>query len=214
MIVSVDIPEITKYRDGFPSHWANIIFLGNRPKTWKIRAIVTTYVRLVEGALFNYEIARQQVVRLWRTHAEIAIGSHNLSGTLFEDCINCMHRAALCMVRIRGNHESPDDLKSLFFSKPQFTKDIITNRLRIIRDTIQHMEEKVLRGDIPEATPFMLTATGIETTVHDSKHPKQTVKVIDRLVIGVEEVRFSELAGWLTEMGECAEKISKYQPAD
>jgi hypothetical protein len=209
MIVQVDIPEITKYANGFPSHWMNIILLGNRPDAYKIHAIVTTYVRLVEGAFVHYRLARKQVHTFWNTHTAIAIGSHNLSVTYFEDCINSMHRATQCMTRIRGNREVPTDLKALFPTKPRFTADAVANRLRGIRDTIQHMDEKVLKGEIPERTPFMLMATGVEMPVPDQ--PNQTLKVIDRVVIGGQEIFFAELAEWLTEMGDCAEVISKYQ---
>lgn len=211
MIVRVAIPEITKYPNGFPSHWMNITFLGNRPDAYKIHAIVTTYVRLVEGAFIHYKQARHHVVTLWNTHTAIAIGSHNLSATYFEDCINSMHRATLCMTRIRGNREVPADLKALFPTKPRFTTDAIANRLRGIRDTIQHMDERVLKAEILEGTPFMLMATGVETPVPDSDQPNQTLKVIDRLAIGGQEVFFVELAEWLTEMGDCAEVISKYE---
>lgn len=64
--------------------------------------------------------------------------------------------------------------------------------------------------EIPDGTPFMLFATGLETPVPDSDQPNRTLKVIDRLIIGDQEISFVELATWLTEMGECAEVISKY----
>ncbi|MGM4960882.1 hypothetical protein ACT4MK_36820 [Bradyrhizobium barranii] len=211
MIVRVDIPEITNYPDGFPSHWMNIIFLGNRPDAYKVHAIVTTYVRLVEGALVHYRQARGQVLKLWNTHTAIAIGSHNLASTYFEDCINSMHRATLCMNRMRGNRDVPDDLKALFRKRPRFAADTVAKRLRDTRDTIQHMDEKVFNAEIPDGTPFMLLATGLETPVLDSDQPNQTLKVIDRLIIGDQEISFVELATWLTEMGECAEVISKYE---
>jgi hypothetical protein len=211
MIVRVDIPEITNYPDGFPSHWMNIILLGNRPDAYKVHAIVTTYVRLVEGALVHYWRARNQVLKFWNMHTAIAIGSHNLSSTYFEDCINSMHRAALCMNRMRGNRDVPDDLKGLFPKRPRFAADAVAKRLRDMRDTIQHMDEKVFNAEIPDGTPFMLLATGLETPVPNSDQPNQTLKVIDRLIIGDQEISFVELATWLTEMGECAEVISKYE---
>ena len=113
--------------------------------------------------------------------------------------------------QIRSNREVPADLKALFPTKPRFTADVVADRLRGVRDTIQHMEEKVLKAEIPEGTPFMLTATGDETPVHDSDQPNQTLKVIDRLIIGDMQIFFAELAEWLTEMGDCAAVISKYQ---
>jgi hypothetical protein len=211
MIVEIAIPELTLYPNGFPRHWLNIIFLGNRPDSYKLHAITTTYVRLVEGAYVHYRLARQCVHSLWNTHNSLAIGSHNLSATYFEDCINSMHRAVLCMKGIRGRRDVPADLKGLLPQKPQFTTDAVAHRLRNLRDAIQHMDQLVLKGEIPEGTPFMLMATGPETPVADPNQPKQTRKVIDRLVIGEKELLFADLVRWLHEMGECAEVISNYE---
>lgn len=46
-------------------------------------------------------------------------------------------------------------------------------------------------------------------------HPKeenQTIKTIDRLVIGSNEVRFREIAEWLSEMASYAQKIADFLP--
>ncbi|MGB8898802.1 MAG: hypothetical protein WCC90_05960 [Methylocella sp.] len=74
---------------------------------------------------------------------------------------------------------------------------------------MQHLEEKVLDGTVPEKTPFMIQAVGPETPIPEE--PGQTLKTIDRLQIGSYEIKFSELCAWLMEMGECADKISKYK---
>jgi hypothetical protein len=187
----------------------NVVFLGNRPDAYKIHAIVTTYVRLVEGALVHYGQARQHTLTYWDTHAEVAMGSATLSVTYFEDCLTSMHRATLCMSRIRSNRQVPDDIEALFPRKPRFASAAVAERLRGVRDAIQHMDERVLRGQIPDGTPFSLMATGDETPLSDQ--PGQTLKVIDCLVIGDQKLSFVELAQWLTEMGDCAEIISKYE---
>jgi hypothetical protein len=197
MIVKVEIPELTVYPDGFPRHWLNIVFLGNRADEYKVHAIVTTYVRLVEGAHVYYKQGREFVQRVWIDHSKIGIGAHNLAATHFEHCINMMHRAALCMTRIRGGKDIPADIKSLIPTRPTFMANSITKRLRELRDAIQHMEARVLRGEIAENTPFMLTATGPETPLNDLSQPGQTLKIIDRLTLGGQEVKFEELVAWL-----------------
>lgn len=98
----------------------NVTFLGNRPDAYKVHAIVTTYVRLVEGALVHCGQARDQVLRLWTTHTATAIGSHNMASNYFEDCINLMHRATLCMNRMPSNRDVPNDLKTLFPKRPVY----------------------------------------------------------------------------------------------
>jgi hypothetical protein len=112
------------------------------------------------------------------------------------------------MTHILRNRQVPDDVRALFPTKPRFAS-AAAEQLRNVRVAIQHMDEKVLNGTIPDGTPFALMATGDETPVPDQ--PGQTLKVIDRLVIGDQELSFVELAAWLTEMGDCAEIISKYE---
>jgi hypothetical protein len=192
-----------------PCALAQYFILGNRPEAYKIHAIVTTYIRLVEGAYVHYRSARQHVQEFWNNHTSIGVGSANLSATYFEDCINSMYRAVLCMKRIRSYPEVPNDLKSLFPNRPQFAKNAVADRLRSIHDAIQHMDERVLKEIIPKETPFALMATGPEAPIPDQ--PNQTLKVIDRLTIGSDEILFADLVTWLHEMGECAEVISKYQ---
>jgi hypothetical protein len=53
----------------------------------------------------------------------------------------------------------------------------------------------------------MFTATNDEMSVPDFDQPNQTLKAIDRLVIGEKQIFLAELAEWLTKMANCAEVI-------
>jgi hypothetical protein len=208
MIVEVAIPELRKYSRSSPRHWLNTLFLGNVPQDYATNALATTYVRLVDAANEHYKLGRIGVIIYWSDHSSAAIDEINLATTYFEDCVNSMHRAILCMKGIRGRR-APADLKSLFPQKPNFTAEAVAGRIRDVRDTIQHMDERVIRREISKGTPFALMATRPETPVPNQAG--QILKVIDRLVIGNNELLFSDLVAWLHEMGNCAEAISKYE---
>ncbi len=64
-------------------------------------------------------------------------------------------------------------------------------------------------GRIQQGQPIAVKPDGPEVPHPTEKN--QTVKSIDRLVIGQLEVKFSDIAIWLKEMGLFAEKISTYQ---
>jgi hypothetical protein len=51
MRVQLELPELTEFPNGFPAHWMNVFFTKNRPDTYQIHAITTTYLRLVEAAM-------------------------------------------------------------------------------------------------------------------------------------------------------------------
>jgi hypothetical protein len=210
MHVEIRIPELTKYPNGFPEHWLKTLFLDKGPNTYQARALMSTYIRLVEGAYAHYGTARSHVYTFWNTHTGIAIGSVNLSSTYFEDCINCMHRAVLCITGIRGNKQIPADVKKVLSSRPRFATGAVANRIRAMRHAVQHMDERVLQGKIVEGSLFAIAANGPEVPAEELG-VGQTRKIIDRLIMGDQEIMFSELSEWLAEMGDCAELISKYE---
>jgi hypothetical protein len=49
MRVQLELPELTEFANDFPAHWTNIIFTRNKPDTYQVHAIITTYVRHREG---------------------------------------------------------------------------------------------------------------------------------------------------------------------
>ncbi len=210
MRIQLELPELTEFPNGFPRHWLNIIFTGNRPDTYQIHAITTTYVRLVEAAFAEYRQGRLLFHAVWNgDRSTIPIGPHNLACASFESCLTNMHRAVQCMLKIRGRPDVPQALKDLIPKKPRFTEARIADRIRDVRHAIQHLEGQVLDGTIPENTPFALQAVGPETPIPEE--PGQTLKTFDRLQIGSSEITFLELCTWLNEMGRCAEQISKFE---
>jgi hypothetical protein len=208
MIVEIAMPELTLYPRGFPDYWLNMIFRGTLPNDYKTKALLATYIRLVEASYTHYRLARRYVQEFWNDHSSFQIDSANFSATHFEDCINSMNRAVLFMRQIRSSRDVPTDLKSLFPKKPVFTTEAVAKSLRDVRNTIQHMDKRILDRTIADDASFTLMATGTETLIPNQ--PDQTRKVIDRLVVGSHTILFAELVPWLHEMGACAEAISKY----
>ena len=73
------------------------------------------------------------------------------------------------------------------------------------------MDELVIDGRLQPGKPFALKPDGPE--VPHPTEPNQTIKTIDRLVIGVREVRFTELTDWMREMVATAQKIADFAPS-
>jgi hypothetical protein len=77
-----------------------------------------------------------------------------------------------------------------------------------MRHEIHHLEEMVMDGRLQEGQSFALRPDGLE-----SAHPtevNQTIKTVDRLIIGTREISFVELATWLKEMARVAERIADF----
>ena len=210
MYVSIEVPEIDEYPNGFPLHWLKVWFIGSVSSSFQINALATTYIRLVEAALVEYRLGQSKLKEYWGTHTSLNIRAIDRAISHFESCLSDMHRAINCFTRLRRHKELPEGLRlALNEEKPRFVADQISDQLRAIRNEIHHLEDLVMDGRLQEGQAFALMPDGPETP-HPTE-PNQTVKTIDRLVIAQRELQFSHLATWLTEMGRFAEKIVAYE---
>ncbi|MEY4316687.1 MAG: hypothetical protein RI902_495 [Pseudomonadota bacterium] len=208
MYVEIEAPEIQEYGQGFPRFWLKSIFIASVSTQYQVNALASTYVRLVESAIVEYNLGVSRLQEFWSTHTSLNLGAMHRSGSHFETCLSNMYRATNCFRKLR---RSRDALAiALNTDRPAFASDAVAGRFKDMRNDIHHMEELVLDGRIKEGDSFALRPDGPETP-----HPSetgQTIKRIDRLVIGVREIQFSELSTWLKEMAGVAEKIAAYGP--
>ncbi|MFZ2148278.1 MAG: hypothetical protein WAV28_13760 [Sedimentisphaerales bacterium] len=210
MYVSIEVPEIKEYSIGFPQYWLKALFIGPISLQFQINALATTYIRLVEAALAEYRLGQSKLKEFWDTHDSLNLAAMYRAVSHFESCLSDMHRAINCFTRLRRHRDLPEGLRlALNEQKPRFIADQISDQLRLIRNDIHHLEELVMDGRLQEGQAIALKPDGPETP-HPTE-PNQTIKTIDRLVIAQREVKFSDLATWLTEMGRFAEKIASYE---
>jgi hypothetical protein len=204
MYVNIDVPEIADYPKGFPSFWMKTIFGGKLSQKYQVNALINTYIRLTEAALTEYRLGAQKLREFWDDHASFNIGAISRSVSHFESCLFDVYRATNCFRRLRG-HNDPIS-RMLNTEKPAFATDAAFKELRILRNGITHVEELVMKGKVKEGEPIGLLPTGPE--VPHPTEPNQTIKTVDRLVIGSRQVLFSDLAKSLREMAHVAQKIA------
>lgn len=210
MYIEFDLPEISEHASGFPQYWIKTLFIQSPSQRYQINALTSTYVRLVEAALIEYHSGAARLREFWGTHTSLNLGAMNRSVSHFESCISNMHRATNCFRRLRRDRgQDPLPLR-LNVDKAIFATDAVSDRFRIIRNEIHHLEKMVMNGQIAEGQPFSLKPDGPE--IPHPIEPHQTIKTIDRLAIGTHEVRFSELTTWLTEMANFVVKIADFLP--
>lgn len=210
MYVVIEVPDIPEYAAGFPRYWMKLIFIKSISTQYQVNALASTYVRLVEAALTEYSLGASKLREFWSTHDSLNLSAMHRSISHFESCLSNMHRATNCFRKLR-RYKSKDPLSvELSSHKPSFATDAIADRFRLMRNEIHHLEDLVVNGEIKEGQPFSLNSEGLETLHPTEEH--QTIKTINKLVIGDREVTFSELATWLTEMAKIAEKIADFGP--
>lgn len=211
MYVEFDIPDLSESAGGIPQYWLKTIFIQSPSNRYQIVALASTYVRLVEASLIEYQFGAAKLREFWGTHTSFNLGAMHRSTSHFEACFSNLYRATNCFRRLRRDRGQDPLSVELGRDNATFATDSVSDRFRLIRNDIHHLEEMVMDGRISEGQPFGLKADGPEV-VHPTE-PNQTIKTIDRLVIGEREVRFVELADWLTEMFQFATRIADYLPS-
>ena len=211
MYIEFDIPEISEHASGFPQYWMKNLFIQSPSNRYQINALTSTYVRLVEAAIFEYNAGNLELRKFWSTNTSINLSAMHKSISHFETCISNMHRATNCFRRLRRDRLQDPLSKVLNSQTAEFATDAITDIFRNIRNDIHHLEEKIMDERISNGQPFALMPDGPETA--HTKEDNQTIKRIDRLIIGTNEVEFSNLAKWLREMASFVIIIEGYLPS-
>lgn len=210
MQIQFDMPVAKAIPDTFIQYWLRSIFIRSASTRFEINALTSTYVRLVSAALVEYEEGSKRLREFWSTHTSVNLSAMNRSISHFESCIFNANRATNCFRRLRGDRMRDPIALALRQQKFHFSQAEIADRIREMRNEIHHLEDSVLDGLITQGQDFALKADGPE--VPHPTESNQTVKTIDRLVIGNHEILFSELVQWLEEMTVAVSMITEVLP--
>jgi hypothetical protein len=209
MIIATAQPPVPDFRAAFSHYWNKAIFAGPPSDDHATRAYVTTYMRLVESCLSEYRAADLKLQDFWVESSSFKLSLAHTAISHFETCITNAQRAIRCFNKFRASQYLHATVQiELKGHAHTFHTDKVAKRLRDIRDTIHHFDRAIEKREVAYGEPFTLQPTGPDVPVEGE--PGQTIKTIDRLQIGPHELLLADLAKWLTEMGECAEIISRF----
>jgi hypothetical protein len=210
MYVEFDLPTVSESHAAASDYWVRYLFVGTPSQNHQVNALASTYMRLVEAAMVEYGLGSAALHQVWSDHTSLALGAMHRSISHFESCVSDMHRA-ICAYRQLRSHKARDPLSMyLTDQKPAFLSDKIADQIRHMRNAIHHLEEKVIKGEVAEGQPIALKPDGTEVP-----HPTesgQTIKTIDRLVIGPHQLTFADITSWIHEMSAAAAQIAQYDP--
>ncbi len=208
MYIEFDLPEIPEHANGFSQYWLKTLFIESPSNRYQINALTSTYVRLVEAALVEYQSGAVTLREFYGTHSSINLGALYKSMSHFETCISNVYRATKCFQRLRRDPEQCSLSRVLKVKNVNFASGRVADRFRIIRNEIHHIEGKIMNKLITDGQPFVLKPDGPE--IQHPTESNQTIKTIDRLVIGSLEIKFSEITTSLRELAVVAEKIAEF----
>ncbi|WP_071750854.1 hypothetical protein [Burkholderia ubonensis] len=211
--IEFDIPDVPAPTNPFLGYWGSQLIIGHFSDSPKVVTLSSTFVRCVFSAREDYLAATQHLRAAFQSTREMHLSELYRSISRFETCISGMYLAERAFRRLRRCVElSADSAAVINHEKPAFIAPAVRDRLKAMRDTMQHIEELLAMGKLTEDLPYMVQPTGDEHPQTDSAQLADTVLVIDRLRIGEHVVRFSEVVEWLGEMIAYVEKLRSLMP--
>lgn len=143
-----------------------------------------SYIRLLKKSLYEYKMARTTLIEWVKDHSDLmkvfVFANH------METCINGISRLFWLLKRIKSDQTSPP--------LPKTTRRLLEGRydaFHTIRNTIEHLDERIQKGDIVTGSPVMITINKNEDGINISNH----------------EIKFNELSGVLEKIHSMAPYI-------
>ena len=210
MYIEIQIPDIDACESGFADYEINLRYRGHPPENDKVRTLVKAFIHLAEVALREYRLGKTDVEKFWSTHD--AYNHSAAVGTIshFESCLGNTKVAIKVFKALKEHNSLPDGLRELLKdTEPRFADHSVNKPVFYTRNEIHHIDNRIVKGEIPIDRPFVLLPSGPETP-----HPTvagQPVKAIDRLSIGKLDLPFADLAALIKEIVEFAHAISNIE---
>ncbi len=120
MYVHIEVPKIEEYKSGFPQYWLNLLFNRRVSTRYQVNALASTYIRLVEAAIVEYNLGTEKLHEFWNTHTSLNLGAMHRSTSHFESCLSNICRAINCYRKLRRNKEKDPLSIILNMEKPNF----------------------------------------------------------------------------------------------
>lgn len=211
--IEFDIPDVPAPTNPFLGYWGSQLIIGHFSDSPKIITLSSTFVRCVFSAREDYLAAAAHLRAAFQSTRAMHLSEMYRCIARFESSISSMYLAERAFVQLRRCKElSANGAAVINQEKPAFIAPAVRDRLKAMRDTMEHIEELLAKGRLTQDLPYMVQPTGEEHPLSDPAQLADTVMVIDRLRIGEHVVRFAELVAWLGEMIVYVEKLRSLMP--
>lgn len=166
----------------------NLVFRKAGPNEKSVRGLWVNYVRIVDQTIYEYHLARECMEEFVTTDNSVLSPLFRCS-THLENCIISIRKAINFARSIRRNQDLPHIPKMALLSDSG-SKSIVDTR-----NMLEHLEEKLVKGELEEKSTIMLA-------------PQEKYLSVGSIVI-----TYEQLPSWLTELFKLAEAIKDYKPS-
>lgn len=195
MKLNYNIPDLSELKPRSTFFLVNYIFRGAGPKHREAYALVMNFVRLVDLAISEYELARKAMLQFKETTESLALGQAIRASGHYEVCVSALKRAIDHLKAIRGHPMVPlvpQSLQDLLPRGINVLSGRVESQVTDLRNAIQHLEKVIKKGEILEGQAIALAVNE------------------DDIELGSNKILHSDLAKWLQELHELSSKVAKY----
>lgn len=151
---------------------------------------LTNLVRLCDKAAMEYDAGRLASLDYASNRHQGRISPYFRVIDHMESCVNALHRALLHAERIRGLKDPPPIDRTAWRALHE-----ASSRLNDVRNAIEHTEQMLARGKLPEGQPVILA-------------PGR-----DGVSIGSHHIRYAELARCISRLHQIMSALLEVSPA-
>ena len=127
-------------------------FHGGLPDNYQLRSYLTNFIRSSDRAIEEYSEGRRLLIEYAASHNRTLLLLRAMSR--LETAIHYLRRAHRFFDRLRVHPEGPT-----IDRVPRRLFDSYANRIIPLRDAIEHIDERVGKGEIVEGQPIALAIT-------------------------------------------------------
>jgi len=184
-----------------PTLILNLVFSqGDRDISRRTKLNRRVYIRLLDKTMDEYKEARElivaQIAEGQRSEEEMALNRHIYMFKFvdhMENCISTVRRILRFLNILKGNQDGLAFPQTVRNHIKSMTKSIIC-----VRDTVEHLDERIQHDVIQENEPVMLKIT-------DSQ---------DGIMIGGQSLKFSTLSTLIKQLHALGQSMAAWRSAD
>jgi hypothetical protein len=168
------------------------IFQSGGAKEHKTFTLQLNAVRLADLALREYASGREAALEFHTKRQGLGITFILRASGHFETCILAFERFVKHVKALRRANFVHPDLKRMLPREISFLKSSAEKQIVSLRHTVSHLEERAVKGKLPQDATIVLLATS------------------DGLYLGDHLVPWNDLVTWLEDMHKCASDLADY----
>lgn len=130
-----------------------LVFSDRGPRNDPESTLATSFLRLVDKAIISHELARSDFV-VW--NEQRSFGAFLRGQGHLETCVGSAHRALTFAEQLRSCRLVTEDGHPLIPRARDLTvfSEDARQRIRSLRDAIEHVDEQIVRGAAPSVSPL------------------------------------------------------------